>query len=134
MFHAPLRDQWKEWFYGKDPIPPVLIRPPSIFQLNKYHKRAWRSKKGKEGNTLAQLFKFKKTLIESVMRLMLDTGGGTLSEVEQWSLLEVERRIEAQGSNNKYVKWYRREFEKPKKRGGARNDTDDAGDDDDDDE
>ncbi|KAF9920961.1 hypothetical protein FBU30_009054, partial [Linnemannia zychae] len=35
---APLRDHWKEWFYGKDPTPPNLIRPPSLYQLNKYYK------------------------------------------------------------------------------------------------
>lgn len=122
---APLRRQWKEWFYGKDPLPPIIIRPPSIFQLNKHHKTSWRSKKGKEGNALAHLYKFKRTLIQSVMRLMWITGGGTLREVEQWALLEVEGRIEAAGSNNKYVKAYLREFPPEKRRRGATNNDDD---------
>ncbi|KAF9971506.1 hypothetical protein BGZ75_001844, partial [Mortierella antarctica] len=65
---APLQRHWDEWFQGVE-------GRPSLWILNKTFKARWR--KG-GGNTLTKTFSFKKAIVFSVLKMILnDNEGGT---------------------------------------------------------
>ncbi|ORZ20851.1 hypothetical protein BCR41DRAFT_369466 [Lobosporangium transversale] len=89
----PIRDLWKEWFYGNE-------EKPSICRMEIEHGSRWRP-----GNAKAAVYLFKKRLINSVLREM--TNAEPNLTVEQrifYALDSVHLKISQAGSINKYEK------------------------------
>lgn len=89
----PLRDHWKEWFHGID-------GNPSIWRLDKYLKSKWRSVPG--SSALNRRYKFKKDIVYSILRLMLEMEG-TLTEREDVALRQAEITIGQTSLNQYYI-------------------------------
>jgi hypothetical protein len=96
--NTDLRNLWAEWFDGTQ-------EQVSIWSLNKHFKSKWRSRPGKEGDTMNHLYKYKRDIVRSVIKtLLLEARGTNLAEKVQSALLIVEDRIHALGGQNKYYK------------------------------
>ncbi|KAI7816641.1 hypothetical protein BC939DRAFT_508130 [Gamsiella multidivaricata] len=91
--NEPLQRQWDEWFRGVD-------GRPSLWILNKTFKSKWR--KG-HGNTLAKTFSFKKTIVYSILDLILNTEGATLEAREESALQVVEDQLRVMTLNRYYL-------------------------------
>ncbi|KAF9368193.1 hypothetical protein CPB97_004874, partial [Podila verticillata] len=90
----PLRRQWKEWFQGTE-------GRPAIWSLNKTFRTKWH--KG-HGNTLAKTFSVKKTIIYSILDIMLEIEGATLNEREESALQVMEDQLKVMTLNRYYLK------------------------------
>jgi uncharacterized coiled-coil protein SlyX len=91
---ASLLQHWDEWFKGVE-------GRPSLWILNKTFKSKWR--KG-GGNTLTKTFSFKKAIITSVLRFILneEAKGGTLDEREARALEFVIKGLNSGMTLNQY--------------------------------
>jgi hypothetical protein len=94
----PLRSLWEEWFDGTTTQLP-------IWALNKHFRSKWRSRPGKEGDMMNHLYKYKRDIVRSVIKvLLLEAEGTTLAEKVESALLIVEDRVHDLGGLNKYYK------------------------------
>ena len=90
---APLQRLWDEWFQGVE-------GRPSLWVLNTTFKMRWR--KGC-GNTVTKTFSFKKAIVTSVLRMILNTNeGGTLDEKEARVLAFLTKMLNSGTTLNQY--------------------------------
>jgi hypothetical protein len=91
---SSLQQHWDEWFKGVE-------GRPSLWILNKTFKSKWRQG---GGNTLTKTFSFKKTIITSVLKLILneEANGGSVAERETRVLQFLTKGLNSGTTLNQY--------------------------------
>ncbi|KAF9975112.1 hypothetical protein BGZ75_000623, partial [Mortierella antarctica] len=92
--NVSLQRHWEEWFKGVD-------GRPSLWILNRTFKSKWRQGRG---NTLTKTFSFKKAIVTSVLKIILneEANGGTVDEREARSLEFLIRGLNSGTTLNQY--------------------------------
>ncbi|KAI8350483.1 hypothetical protein B0O80DRAFT_457897 [Mortierella sp. GBAus27b] len=85
------KDHWQEWFHG-------FNGGPSIWCLDTAFNNTWRS----GSKSVAQLYKYKRQIVESGLRAMLAIDARTLIERQNIMFELILGKISEAGSLNKY--------------------------------